>query len=185
MADARDRLIVTTCELFERQGYHATGLNQIIRESGTPKGSLYYYFPGGKEELAAAAITHAGALMLTHMQTQLALEDDPVQAIAQFMMGIAKHIVNGHYQSGGPLTTVALEIAATNEHLGEVCRKVYASWQGAFADCLVQGGFDGVEAQRIAAWVMAIIEGGAMLCRVHHSPVPLESAANEFLARMR
>nr|WGD98073.1 TetR/AcrR family transcriptional regulator [Bacillus safensis] len=47
----KDKIIQTAALLLRKQGYHATGLNQIIRESGTPKGSLYYYFPNGKEEL--------------------------------------------------------------------------------------------------------------------------------------
>jgi TetR/AcrR family transcriptional regulator, lmrAB and yxaGH operons repressor len=51
----RDQIIQTTCTLLESQGYHATGLNQILKESGAPKGSLYYYFPQGKEELAEEA----------------------------------------------------------------------------------------------------------------------------------
>ncbi|UUZ80779.1 TetR/AcrR family transcriptional regulator [Paenibacillus sp. P26] len=53
---ARERLIQATSNLIELQGYHATGLNQIIKEGGAPKGSLYYYFPNGKEELVAESV---------------------------------------------------------------------------------------------------------------------------------
>ena len=41
MSSTRDQIIEKTCELLEAQGYHATGLNQILAESGAPKGSLY------------------------------------------------------------------------------------------------------------------------------------------------
>ena len=53
MANTREIIIETTCDLMENQGYHATGLNEIVKVSGAPKGSLYYYFPEGKESLAA------------------------------------------------------------------------------------------------------------------------------------
>ncbi|NBC28744.1 MAG: TetR family transcriptional regulator, partial [Spirochaetes bacterium] len=57
----KERFLEATARLLERQGYQSTGLNQVVRESGAPKGSLYYYFPGGKEELVADAVRHAAA----------------------------------------------------------------------------------------------------------------------------
>jgi TetR/AcrR family transcriptional repressor of lmrAB and yxaGH operons len=58
--EACARLLGTAADLFQRQGYHGTGLNQILAESGAPKGSLYHYFPEGKEALAAAALGRSG-----------------------------------------------------------------------------------------------------------------------------
>jgi len=58
-ADSRARAIETAAELFQRQGYAATGLSQIIEESGSPKGSFYFNFPGGKQQLAEAALALA------------------------------------------------------------------------------------------------------------------------------
>ena len=55
--DTRQRMLDTAAELFHTQGYHATGLNQLISVGGAPKGSLYFHFPGGKEQLAAEALT--------------------------------------------------------------------------------------------------------------------------------
>ena len=43
--NTREKILTTAAFLFQKNGYHATGLNEIIKESGTPKGSLYYYFP--------------------------------------------------------------------------------------------------------------------------------------------
>src|SRR3982750_2415908 len=54
--DARDRAISTAERLFRIQGYTATGLSQIIEESGSPKGSFYFHFPRGKAQLAEEAI---------------------------------------------------------------------------------------------------------------------------------
>src|SRR5579862_4730019 len=57
----REAFVRTTAELLQRQGYAASGLNEIVARSGAPRGSLYFHFPGGKEELAVAAIDSAGA----------------------------------------------------------------------------------------------------------------------------
>ena len=69
----RQALVETAMRLFRRQGYASTGLNQILSESQAPKGSLYYYFPGGKEALAVAAVELAGSL-LKDMLVRLSVE---------------------------------------------------------------------------------------------------------------
>ena len=56
MTIAREQILKTTCDLMEKQGYHGTGLNEIVKESGSPKGSLYHYFPDGKEQIVAEAV---------------------------------------------------------------------------------------------------------------------------------
>lgn len=48
MSSTKEQFIETTCDLLESHGYYATGLNQIVAESGALKGSLYYHFPEGK-----------------------------------------------------------------------------------------------------------------------------------------
>ena len=50
----RERMVESATRLFMAQGYAATGLKQIIEEGEAPRGSLYFHFPGGKEELAVA-----------------------------------------------------------------------------------------------------------------------------------
>lgn len=59
-SNTREKFIETASNLFEIKGYNATGLNEILQESGAPKGSLYYHFPNGKEEIALEAIKLAG-----------------------------------------------------------------------------------------------------------------------------
>ena len=63
MSTAREKILQTASELMEKQGYHGTGLNEIIQRSGAPKGSLYYYFPEGKEQLASETILRAGQIV--------------------------------------------------------------------------------------------------------------------------
>ena len=58
--DSRHILVKTMQSALQSKGLHGVGLNEILKTAGLPKGSLYYHFPGGKEELALAAIANAG-----------------------------------------------------------------------------------------------------------------------------
>jgi TetR/AcrR family transcriptional repressor of lmrAB and yxaGH operons len=183
MTSAREQLIATTCDLLEAQGYHATGLNQIIAESGTPRGSLYYYFPEGKEELAAAAIERAGLLVAERIAAGLAQEADVATAVRRFAELIADHVERSGFRAGGPLTTVAMETAISNTRLNMACRTAYDRLEQAFAARLRQAGYLEQRVERLAGFILAAMEGGIILSRTRHSGDPLRQIGAE-LGRM-
>ena len=175
----RDQIIQTTCSLIERQGYHATGLNEIVKESGAPKGSLYYYFPAGKEEITAEAITWAGQMVACRVRENLEASDDPVEAIRSFVENIAFHVERSGFCAGGPLQTVALETATTSERLNLACREAYSRLQEAFKEKLLAGGFPDPQAGSLATIITASVEGGILLSRTYHSGDPLRQVAGQ------
>ena len=59
-SETRERILRASGELFRRQGYMGTGVKQIVAEAGAPFGSIYHFFPGGKEELGAETIRRSG-----------------------------------------------------------------------------------------------------------------------------
>ena len=80
----RRAIVETAVRLFRKQGYAATGLNQIVEESGAPKGSLYHYFPDGKLAIAAEAVRLAGETVqrtLTELAEQNARLVEAVQLL--------------------------------------------------------------------------------------------------------
>jgi TetR/AcrR family transcriptional repressor of lmrAB and yxaGH operons len=183
ISTTREQFIETTCELIEKQGFHATGLNQIIKESGSPKGSLYYHFPGGKEELVVEAINRTGRIVSERIKANLAVEEDPAEAVRVFVRRIADSVEASGFRSGGPLMTVALETAATSEPINLACREAYERLVQAFAAKLLAGGFSQARAAELAAFIVAAVEGGTILSRTRHTGDPLRLAADE-LGRM-
>ena len=179
MATAREQIIAVTCDLLETQGYHATGLNQIIQESGSPKGSLYYYFPDGKEGLTAEAIEQAGREVAQRIEHRLAAYPDPAQAVREFVTNIAHHVEASGFRAGGPLTTVALETATSSERLNTVCRAAYQRMIDAVRSYLLSVGIDQANAAELAQFVIASIEGGIILSRTFHTGDPLRQVAEQ------
>ena len=181
----RDQIIATTSQLMETQGYHATGLNQILAESGAPKGSLYYYFPEGKEALAEEAIERSRRLIEQRIRASLAEFDDPVTAVTTFISRLADQVHTSGYSSGGPVTAIALEAASTNERWVVACHQTFQTWQDAFAEKLRQGNFSEARARRLSVLIIAALEGGIILSRSQQSPQPLLDVAEEVGALLR
>ncbi|MDH4207332.1 MAG: TetR/AcrR family transcriptional regulator [Anaerolineae bacterium] len=179
MSSTRDQIIEATAELLEKQGYRATGLNQIVEESGAPKGSLYYYFPGGKEEFGTEAVNKVAQEVHQRIETSLAAIEDPGEAVAAFILRVAQHVRTSNFLKGGPITSVALDACTTSERLNEVCRETYDLWQSAFVEKLVRSGFSLARSKRLAGLIIASIEGAIVLSRTNRSSEPLEHIAAE------
>lgn len=185
MSTKREQIIETTCKLMEMQGYHATGLNQILSVSAAPKGSLYYYFPDGKVELGVEAILFSSRMIEARIRSVMTEIEDPVTAVTTFITTLASHIDQSGYQAGGPITAIALEAASTNDQLREACQQAYRSWQEAFAEKLSQGGFPEARSRRLSVVIIAALEGGIILSRSQRSPQPLLDIAEELEAILR
>src|SRR5580704_5848009 len=97
---SREKFIRTTGRLLRRQGYAATGVNEIVAASGAPRGSLYLHFPGGKEELAVAAITRAGEELTHAIEAILASGETLGEALASLLDALAAGLAASDYADG-------------------------------------------------------------------------------------
>lgn len=179
MATTRDQIVETTSHLLEQQGYYATGLNQIVQESGAPKGSLYYYFPEGKEELTAEAIDRSAKEFTRIIETELARYDDPAESIYRFMFGLAEHAEASDCRGGAPIATVALETAGRSERLTAACLAAYEQYQAAFAARFVASGLSPERSAQLAVLIVAAIEGGIILSRTQRNAAPIRQMAGD------
>lgn len=166
---AKQHILETAARLFEQQGYHATGLNEIIRESNTPKGSLYYYFPQGKEQIGAETALWAGEQISKRIREGLSQAEQPAQAVRILTLGIANAVEQSNFSAGGPLMMLAAETATRSERINAACRKAYRQMQDALAERL---GDD-----NLAGFVLTTLEGAILLSRVQHSGDALRHAA--------
>jgi TetR/AcrR family transcriptional repressor of lmrAB and yxaGH operons len=179
---ARQAIIRTTAKLLRKQGYAATGLNQIVLESGTPKGSLYHYFPGGKGEVALAALRFAGDLVLSTLQALDKSHAKPGAIVLAYGELLVGWLGKSGYSDGCPVTTTLLETAPANPVLTEAGRMIFDSWESIFARSLERAGADTKKAAEAAQVAIMMIEGSLILARVKEAPDPIRLACREVAA---
>ncbi|MCA9793885.1 MAG: helix-turn-helix transcriptional regulator, partial [Candidatus Eremiobacteraeota bacterium] len=68
MAKGRTKMIEAAARLIHKQGYHATGLAEVVDKSGAPRGSIYHYFPRGKNQLVEEAIEAACLRLVGYLE---------------------------------------------------------------------------------------------------------------------
>ncbi|CAM3861148.1 TetR/AcrR family transcriptional regulator [Mesobacillus thioparans] len=182
---SRDKLIKTASRLFQLQGYHGTGLNHILKESGAPKGSLYYHFPNGKEQLAVESVQLTAEFVRNQIQRGMDKKTDAIEAIQEFIKGMAEQFHTDDSQQGVPIATVALETALTNEPIREACQNGYESFQQVFTEKLLQSGYEERRARELGIVINSIIEGAFMLSFTMGSNEPLLLAAKNIPALLK
>jgi AcrR family transcriptional regulator len=176
VANTRDRIVSTTAELFGRQGYNGTGLKQIVATAQAPFGSLYHFFPGGKEQLGAEVIRWSGAVYGQLLAAVFDPAPDVATAIGDFFAGAAAHLEDTDYADACPIATVALEVASTSDTLRQATADVFASWIAALTERFVAAGIDPVAGRGLAVNALGALEGAFVLSRALRSVEPLELA---------
>jgi TetR/AcrR family transcriptional regulator, lmrAB and yxaGH operons repressor len=179
---SREAFVRATAELLRRQGYNATGVNEIVARSGAPKGSLYFHFPGGKEELAVAAMARAGDQLRRAITAILASTEGLGEALGRLVDAMAAGLQSSGYEEGCPIATVTLEAATGSEAVRVTADTVFTSWLEALEERMIAAGLARPEAERRAMLVLAAIEGALILARTRRDLWPLTAVREELVA---
>jgi AcrR family transcriptional regulator len=179
--DTRIRIREAAAVLFRRHGYSATGLKRIAAESGAPFGSIYHFFPGGKEQLAEDIIRTSGP---QYMQMVLALLDsvrDPLESLANAFRVAANDVATTDYADACPIATVALEVASSNEALRVATAEVFDEWIAGGTEWFARWVPDREVARSLAYSMIMILEGAFVLSRAARDPMPLHVAGRSMV----
>lgn len=183
--DSCEKIIAAASELFQLKGYTATGLNEILRESGAPKGSLYYYFPSGKEELALAAVDLAATTMQARVSEGLKSDEDPMRAISRVIQDMIIALKNDGKLQTMSLSMLALETCQTSDSLREACAKSFEKMADVYAQKLSESGFSHEQATELGTVIQSMIEGAITLSLTAQDVKPLESVLHTFPLLLR
>jgi TetR/AcrR family transcriptional regulator, lmrAB and yxaGH operons repressor len=184
-SDSRDRMITAARRLFREHGYLGTALSDVINESAAPRGSLYFHFPGGKEELAAEVALRHAADVIAHINRVAGATDTAPDFIAGFMGRFCDDMVSSDYREGCAVAPIVIESTPASEALSDVTRRGFSDAIAALAARLAEKGIPGERARSLAVVAITTMEGALILSRTLRSPEPFDTAIAALTASAR
>jgi len=179
----RDAIVRAAAKLFRRNGFSATGINEIVKVSGAPKGSLYHYFPNGKQEIAVAAVQLAGSALVATLEKLAREHESASELIRAYCQLLSGWMSKSGFRDGCPITTTMLESAPQSIALAAAGREAFAGWLAVITGALIRDGFGTSEAIGLSTLTISAIEGALILARVEGCARPIDDVANS-LARI-
>jgi TetR/AcrR family transcriptional repressor of lmrAB and yxaGH operons len=161
--ESKNRIISAALDLLSQSGLSGVGINQVVAASAAPKGSLYYFFPGGKMELAAVALEEAEEGEGQWFRDIFHQRESIARKVSLLFDDAASILESSAFMKGCPVAAVTLDLNRDTEQLRAVCRTIFATWQD-----IIAAGLDEVpEAERreVAELILATLEGALLLSR--------------------
>ncbi len=171
-------MLEATARLIQLRGYYGTSLNEILQESAAPRGSLYFHFPGGKDQLVLEATRNTVNEVTAFLTRALSGADSPATGTSAYFAAAAELMVKTDYEFGCPVAPIILDANASLTELADVCRGAFETWTDLLADSYHRAGAPPDRASDLALLVSAALEGALLISRSYRSPEPILTVAD-------
>ncbi|GIF20506.1 TetR family transcriptional regulator [Paractinoplanes tereljensis] len=165
--------------LLARQGLQGTSFAEVLQATGTPRGSIYHHFPGGKDQLVEAALDSAGEDTLRALAD---LAGSGPDRVTEAYLGFWRSLLEESDTTAG-CAVLAVTVATRSDEMMARTAAVFRSWRTRLAELLALGGHPTPEA--FAATVVAAAEGAVILSRAERSLEPFDAVAAFLIAEAR
>ena len=162
--NTRERLINVTSDLIRKKGYFGTGINEVLKQVGVPKGSLYHHFPKGKDELIREAVYYGGENQMQKYGEALRGKTAE-QGLSDMIDVMVDELLKSNFEDGCPIAAVAMAAGTIDEEIREACAKVFIGWQNNLEGYLERRGVK--NAQIKAEELYSMFEGAYVLSKAH------------------
>jgi TetR/AcrR family transcriptional regulator, lmrAB and yxaGH operons repressor len=174
-SDSRKKMVQSAAALIGSQGMNATSFSDVLADSGAPRGSIYFHFPGGKRELAKDAIRWTSDQVIAHMQ---ASPGRSASEVLEHFVALFQHVVGATDGAAGcAVAGVTIDVPASDEELLTEARAAFHVWTALLSEQLIAVGLASERAQGIATIAVASVEGALILCRAEGGTAPLDAVA--------
>src|SRR5262249_48157830 len=193
-SETRARMVAGAADLMSRRGVNGTSMRDVVHHTATPRGSISHHFPRGKQQLIEDAIVYAGAQVSKPLE-RLTRERGAIVGLRAFIAFWRQSLERSKFQVGCPVLAVAVEQyvsdamdnagapdEAAQRHLLDLADGVFADWQQIMIAALRRDGVTPARARRLAALVVASIEGALAMSRAARNAQPLDDVRQELEA---
>ncbi|MCF6328069.1 MAG: TetR/AcrR family transcriptional regulator [Devosiaceae bacterium] len=172
----RKKISKSASRLLDEKGYFGTGINDILADAKAPKGSIYFHFPGGKQQVAATAIKDIGDEIAFLLSSSLASADRPEMAIKYIFAYFKTRLFESGFSCGCPISTVGLELSGTQSITLMACREAYSSWTEILQEYLAKF-ISNDQAIELADTIFCQIQGALLVSRINGDIKHLNNAS--------
>jgi len=176
----RADILASLAEVFRAHGYEGATLALISEAAGLGKGSLYNFFPGGKEQMANEVLASIDRWFVDHIYTPLRKSPDPVKGIAAMY-----EATDAYFRSGQRVCLVGVvALCASRDLFGEKVKVYFVGWVDALAAALRRFGNERGAARRKAEHAVLEIQGALVIARAFDDPKFFARALKESERRL-
>ncbi len=181
----RTKMIVSAVDVLRERGAAGVTIDEVLARSGAPRGSVYYHFPEGRNQILAEALRYAGdAITATINET---VDRGAKAMLRDFVEYWQRLLADSDFNAGCPVVAAALGSATDEPQLTAEAGAILGRWRTALSRAFLADGFDESDAVSLAVTSIAALEGAVVLCRSTHNTEPLRDVHKqlEFLIKAR
>ncbi len=175
-SSSRERMIEATIDLMRASGWTGAGINEVVRASRAPKGSVYHHFPGGKHALVREALERYAEQVLRTMDEALASRATPHDKVIALFDAVARRAESSAFERSCAVGALALDMTPDLGALRATLAAVLERWRDAIAAHF--GGVDSARARSYAGLLLTTIEGAYVRSRAERSTESFREAAH-------
>ena len=171
-------MLAAATELFRARGYEGVGVAELLEASGAPRGSLYFHFPNGKEQIGVEVISRVGESTLAQFKALGARDIDLDTYIDTVFRTTAKTVKDRSFNASCPIAVIAAE--ASTHHspaLSSAVARVFKGWEQEIARFAETKGMSAKNAADFASALVTSMEGAFVLSKAQRSTGPHLMAA--------
>ena len=181
----RSNMLISAAEVMRERGAAGVTIDEVLARSGAPRGSVYYHFPEGRNQILAEALRWAGESIAESIDA--AAERGALLLVRGFTEFWERTLQESDYGAGCPVVAAAIGCASDEAELATIASEIFGRWRDALTRAFIADDFDAAEAESLAVTCIASLEGAVVLCRSIRNAEPLRQVASqmEFLIKSR